>query len=80
MVCRRQDPRRPRARLRPLPGDIRVVPETWKKTWYNWLENIQPWCVSRQLWWGHQIPAWYGPHIDSQGKPAYSLSGDDKPL
>ena len=41
-------------------GDIRVVPETWKKTWYNWLENIQPWCVSRQLWWGHQIPAWYG--------------------
>jgi valyl-tRNA synthetase len=40
-------------------GDIRVVPETWKKTWYNWLENIQPWCVSRQLWWGHRIPAWY---------------------
>ncbi|MGQ0589155.1 MAG: valine--tRNA ligase [Sphingosinicella sp.] len=42
-------------------GDIRVVPETWKKTWFNWLENIQPWCVSRQLWWGHRIPAWYGP-------------------
>jgi valyl-tRNA synthetase len=40
-------------------GDIRVVPETWKKTWFNWLENIQPWCVSRQLWWGHRIPAWY---------------------
>jgi valyl-tRNA synthetase len=40
-------------------GDIRVVPETWKKSWFNWLENIQPWCVSRQLWWGHQIPAWY---------------------
>jgi len=40
-------------------GEIRVVPETWKKTWFNWLENIQPWCVSRQLWWGHQIPAWY---------------------
>ncbi|MBB3763270.1 valine--tRNA ligase [Sphingomicrobium lutaoense] len=40
-------------------GDIAVVPETWKKTWYNWLENIQPWCVSRQLWWGHRIPAWY---------------------
>src|SRR3546814_15423615 len=37
-------------------GDIRVVPETWKKTWFNWLENIQPWCVSRQLLWGHQIP------------------------
>jgi valyl-tRNA synthetase len=44
-------------------GDISVVPETWKKTWFNWLENIQPWCVSRQLWWGHRIPAWY----DSDG-------------
>ncbi|HYU96071.1 MAG TPA: valine--tRNA ligase [Sphingomicrobium sp.] len=40
-------------------GDIAVVPETWKKTWFNWLENIQPWTVSRQLWWGHRIPAWY---------------------
>ncbi|WP_340313550.1 valine--tRNA ligase [Rhizorhabdus argentea] len=40
-------------------GAIRVVPESWTKTYYNWLENIQPWCVSRQLWWGHQIPAWY---------------------
>jgi valyl-tRNA synthetase len=44
-------------------GDIRIVPETWKKTWFNWLENIQPWCVSRQLWWGHRIPAWF----DNQG-------------
>ncbi len=40
-------------------GDIRIVPETWAKTWFNWLENIQPWCISRQLWWGHRIPAWY---------------------
>ena len=40
-------------------GEIRIVPETWAKTWYNWLENIQPWCVSRQLWWGHRIPAWF---------------------
>jgi valyl-tRNA synthetase len=40
-------------------GDIKIVPETWSKTWFNWLENIQPWCVSRQLWWGHRIPAWY---------------------
>ncbi len=40
-------------------GEIRIVPKTWEKTWFNWLENIQPWCVSRQLWWGHQIPAWY---------------------
>ena len=40
-------------------GDIEVVPATWKKTWFNWLENIQPWCISRQLWWGHRVPAWF---------------------
>jgi len=40
-------------------GEIKIVPETWAKTWFHWLENIQPWCVSRQLWWGHRIPAWY---------------------
>jgi valyl-tRNA synthetase len=40
-------------------GGIKIVPETWGKTWFHWLENIQPWCVSRQLWWGHRIPAWY---------------------
>ena len=40
-------------------GDIQVIPRSWEKTWFNWLENIQPWCVSRQLWWGHRIPAWY---------------------
>ena len=41
-------------------GGTRIVPETWEKTYFQWLENIEPWCVSRQLWWGHQIPAWYG--------------------
>ncbi|MEO5577849.1 MAG: class I tRNA ligase family protein, partial [Sphingomicrobium sp.] len=40
-------------------GKIKIVPESWSKTWFNWLENIQPWCVSRQLWWGHRIPAWF---------------------
>ena len=40
-------------------GAIKVVPQTWEKTYFNWMENIQPWCVSRQLWWGHQIPAWF---------------------
>ena len=40
-------------------GAIRLVPKTWEKTFFNWMENIQPWCVSRQLWWGHQIPAWF---------------------
>jgi valyl-tRNA synthetase len=42
-------------------GRTRFVPKVWEKTYYDWMENIQPWCVSRQLWWGHQIPAWYGP-------------------
>ena len=42
-------------------GKTRFVPERWSKTYYDWMENIQPWCVSRQLWWGHRIPAWYGP-------------------
>jgi valyl-tRNA synthetase len=42
-------------------GRTRIVPEQWAKTYFEWMENIQPWCVSRQLWWGHQIPAWYGP-------------------
>ncbi|MBY5739955.1 valine--tRNA ligase [Rhizobium leguminosarum] len=42
-------------------GRTRMVPKSWDKTYYEWMENIQPWCISRQLWWGHQIPAWYGP-------------------
>jgi valyl-tRNA synthetase len=42
-------------------GDTKFVPANWSKTYYDWMENIQPWCISRQLWWGHQIPAWYGP-------------------
>lgn len=40
-------------------GDIKFVPENWSNTYYHWMENIQDWCISRQLWWGHQIPAWY---------------------
>lgn len=40
-------------------GELQLVPDSWGKTWSHWLSNIQPWCVSRQLWWGHQIPAWY---------------------
>jgi valyl-tRNA synthetase len=42
-------------------GETRITPKSWERTYFDWLENIQPWCVSRQLWWGHQIPAWYGP-------------------
>ncbi len=42
-------------------GRTEFVPKSWEKTYFEWMENIQPWCISRQLWWGHQIPAWYGP-------------------
>ena len=42
-------------------GRTRIVPQRWEKTYFEWMRNIQPWCISRQLWWGHRIPAWYGP-------------------
>jgi valyl-tRNA synthetase len=64
-------------------GDIKVVPETWKKTWFNWLENIQPWCVSRQLWWGHQIPAWYDDRGDvfvAETEEEARAEAGDRPL
>jgi valyl-tRNA synthetase len=64
-------------------GDIAVVPETWKKTWFNWLENIQPWCVSRQLWWGHRIPAWYddeGNYYIAESEEEAQAQAGDKPL
>ena len=48
--------RRGRGRARP-----RSSRKNWEKTYFEWMRNIQPWCISRQLWWGHQIPAWYGP-------------------
>ena len=47
-------------------GKTRFVPATWEKTYFNWMENIQPWCVSRQITWGHRIPAWYGPEIQHE--------------
>jgi valyl-tRNA synthetase len=72
-------------------GEIRVVPQSWKKTWFNWLENIQPWCVSRQLWWGHRIPAWFDGHgnifvaetveqAQEQAGPGVELRQDDDVL
>ncbi len=42
-------------------GRTNFIPKNWEKTYFDWLDNVQPWCISRQLWWGHQIPAWYGP-------------------
>ena len=47
-------------------GRTVFVPTQWEATFFNWMENIQPWCISRQIWWGHQIPAWYGP-----GRPVF---------
>jgi valyl-tRNA synthetase len=49
-------------------GKTKFVPENWDKTYYNWMNDIQPWCVSRQLWWGHRIPVWYGPNLDDLGR------------
>ncbi|VEG92422.1 valine--tRNA ligase [Legionella spiritensis] len=54
-------------------GDIRFVPENWNKTYFQWMENIEDWCISRQLWWGHRIPAWY----DSQGHIYVGYSEND---
>jgi len=42
-------------------GDTKIIPKNWEKTYFDWMRHIQPWCISRQIWWGHQIPAWYGP-------------------
>jgi len=57
-------------------GRIEIVPKAWEKTFFNWMENIQPWCVSRQLWWGHRIPAWYGPSLDEEtGAYHFAIAG-----
>ena len=67
-------------------GDIRFVPENWNKTYFDWMHRIEDWCISRQLWWGHRIPAWYGPDgsihvgIDEADARKRSGLGDDIPL
>lgn len=65
-------------------GKTRFVPENWTKTYYQWLENIEPWCISRQLWWGHQIPAWYTPDgkiiVAEDELEAQKLAGIGVPL
>ncbi len=61
-------------------GRIEIVPKTWEKTFFNWMENIQPWCVSRQLWWGHRIPVWYdedgNPYVAESEEEAQTLAGN----
>ena len=63
-------------------GRIEIIPKTWEKTFFNWMENIQPWCVSRQLWWGHRIPAWYAEDgsvfVAETEEEALALAGDKK--
>jgi valyl-tRNA synthetase len=63
-------------------GDLRLVPDSWNKTWDHWLENIRPWCISRQLWWGHQIPAWYTGEgevfVATSREEAVELAGTDE--
>jgi valyl-tRNA synthetase len=54
-------------------GEIRFIPENWSKTYFQWMENIEDWCISRQLWWGHRIPAWY----DNQGHVYVGYSEND---
>ena len=61
-------------------GEIGIVPKTWEKTFFNWMENIQPWCVSRQLWWGHRIPAWFADDgrcfVAETAEAAQALAGE----
>lgn len=54
-------------------GHTKFVPQNWDKTYFQWLENIEPWCISRQLWWGHQIPVWY----DDKGKAYCAMSEEE---
>jgi valyl-tRNA synthetase len=54
-------------------GRLALVPDTWVKTWEHWLEDIKPWCISRQIWWGHQIPAWY----DEDGRVVVARSFEE---
>jgi valyl-tRNA synthetase len=66
-------------------GDIKFIPENWNKTYFQWLNNIEDWCISRQLWWGHRIPAWYDDqgaiyvgHTEEEVRQQYTLSNDVK--
>ena len=53
-------------------GATKIMPESDKKVYFHWLENIEPWCISRQLWWGHQVPVWYGPSVLMRNQPSHT--------
>jgi len=61
-------------------GTVKILPESGEKTYYHWLENIEPWCISRQLWWGHQIPVWYGPGLVKKADVNEAWEGDAETL
>ncbi|MEM1375789.1 MAG: valine--tRNA ligase [Pseudomonadota bacterium] len=61
-------------------GHTTFVPKTWENTYFNWMENIEPWCISRQLWWGHRIPVWYGPAERAKPLAAGEGDADEHPL
>ncbi len=65
-------------------GSSVFVPKNWEKTYYEWMRNIQPWCISRQLWWGHQIPAWYGSdgkiYVEETAEEAQAVAGKNVTL
>ena len=65
-------------------GAVQIVPKSWEKTYFNWMENIQPWCVSRQLWWGHRIPAWFAEdgtvYVAETAEEAQALAGESVAL
>jgi valyl-tRNA synthetase len=65
-------------------GATKIVPKAWEKTYFNWMENIQPWCVSRQLWWGHRIPAWFAQdgsvYVAETEAEAQAQAGEGVPL
>ena len=56
-------------------GETRSCPRSDEKVYFHWLENIEPWCISRQLWWGHQIPVWYGPDASTETRAMASGYG-----
>ncbi len=61
-------------------GKTKFTPKNWEATYFNWMENIQPWCISRQLWWGHQIPAWYFLKVSDQGEVVVDLTAINEPF
>jgi valyl-tRNA synthetase len=59
-------------------GELKIVPAEHEKTWFQWLDNIRDWCVSRQLWWGHQIPAWFATKKDETEVLKMDMKNNDR--